>query len=273
MFEKIQHIGYLVADLDAAVRWFETGFGGQNAGGGNLGSSVAVPGGGRNAFIHFGQVETELIEPADTSKLPKDALVMHHVGYVVADIQTAATQLQAKGFKFAADAPVTNSQGQQVLYFDPATTNGALVHLTQLPAQPNTTGVGQGVAIEKIVHAGYLVPNVTEAIAWYVDKFDGVHIGGGASRRGGQNAFVNFGKVQVELIEPGDPASVGPNHTMDHVGYVVADIGAGVTDCCSRNFAFVADTPNTNSVGQQVLYFDTASTMESRMHLTQLPAD
>ena len=68
MFEKIQHIGYLVADLDAAVQWFKTGFGGENAGGGNLNSSVAVPGGGRNAFIHFGQVETELIEPADTSK-------------------------------------------------------------------------------------------------------------------------------------------------------------------------------------------------------------
>ena len=31
MFEKIQHIGYLVADLDAAVTWFKQTFGGDNA--------------------------------------------------------------------------------------------------------------------------------------------------------------------------------------------------------------------------------------------------
>jgi hypothetical protein len=112
-----------------------------------------------------------------------------------------------------------------------------------------------------------------EAIAWYEKNLDGVHIGGGASRRGGRNAFVNFGQVQVELIEPGDPASLGQDHSMDHVGYVVADIGAGIDECCGRGFQFVADAANTNSVGQQVLYFDTESTLGSRMHLTQLPPD
>ena len=58
---------------------------------------------------------------------------------------------------------------------------------------------------------------------------------------------------------------------MDHVGYVMEDIRAGIDDCCTRGFQFVADAPNTNSVGQQVLYFDTATSMGSRMHLTQLP--
>jgi methylmalonyl-CoA/ethylmalonyl-CoA epimerase len=273
MFDKIQHIGYLVADLDAAVQWFKDNFGGENAGGSNLGSSVAVPGGGRNAFIHFGQVEAELIQPNDTGGLPQDGLVMHHVGYVVSDILRIMPQLQARGFKFAADAPFTNVLGQQVLYLDPTTTNGVLLHLTQQPQPPNLVGVGQGVAIDKIIHAGYLVPNLDEAIAWYETNLDGVHIGGGASRRGGRNAFVNFGQVQVELIEPGDPASLGQQHSMDHVGYVVSDIGAGIDDCCNRGFQFVADAANTNTVGQQVLYFDTASTQGSRMHLTQLPPD
>ncbi len=204
MFDKIQHIGYLVADLDKAVAWFEQGFGATNAGGGAVQSSHAVPGGGRNAFVHFGQVEAELIE--------------------------------------------------------------------QLPAQPNTVGVGQGVKVDKIIHAGYLVRNAAEAVAWYVDKFDGVHVGGGASRRGGRNAFVNFGQVQVELIEPQDPSTMGVHHLMDHVGYVTQDIGAGITECCCRGFQFVADAPNTNAIGQQVLYFETNTSMGSRMHLTQLPA-
>ncbi|MBM3223858.1 MAG: hypothetical protein FJZ47_08670 [Candidatus Tectomicrobia bacterium] len=271
MFDKIQHIGYLVDDLDKAIHWYQQRFGAERAGGGPVASSRMVPGGGRNAFVHFGQVEAELIEPADTSQLPKDTLVMHHVGYVVADIPTAVAKAQTRGFTFLADTPFTNPLGQQVLYFDPATTNGVLIHLTQLPAQPNTIGVGSGVQVEKIIHAGYLVRHVPEAIAWYVEKFDGVHVGGGASRRGGRNAFVNFGQVQVELIEPHDPSTMGHDHVMDHVGYVTQDISVGIAQCSCRGLHFVADAPNTNSIGQQVLYLDTAISMGSRMHLTQLP--
>jgi catechol 2,3-dioxygenase-like lactoylglutathione lyase family enzyme len=272
MFDKIQHMGYLVDDLDKAVAWFKDGFGAEHAGGRQMGSSRAVPSGGRNAFVHFGQVEVELIEPSDTSCLATDTLVLHHVGYVVADIPRAVEWAQARGFAFVANAPFTNPMGQQVLYFDPATTNGVLIHLTKLPDQPNTVGVGKGVQIDHIIHAGYLVRNVEEAVAWYVGKFDGVHVGGGVSRRGGRNAFVNFGRVQVELIEPQDPSTMGAHHTMDHVGYVTRDIGVGITDCCRRGFQFAADAPNTNAIGQQVLYFDAKTSMGSRMHLTQLPA-
>lgn len=275
MFDKIQHIGYYTADLDAAVAWFRQGFGAERADGGPVASSVQVPGGGVNAFLRFGQVEVELIQPADAASIPPaETLVMHHVAYVVPDIRQAIADCQARGFKFLADAPRTNQLGQQLLYFDPATTNGVLLHLTQLPApaDANPVGVGGGVAVSKIVHAGYLVPDLDAAIAWYGEKFDGVYLGGGPSRAGRRNAFVNFGQVQVELIEPNDPASLGGQHAMDHVGYVMEDIQAGMADCCGRGFRFAADAANTNSVGQQVLYFDTATTQGSRMHLTQLPA-
>ena len=272
MFDKIQHIGYLVRDLDAAVAWYAQGFGGENAGASALPAGGIISSGGRNAFVHFGKVEVELIEPQDQTDLPADTLVMHHIGYAVSDIAASIASLKSKGFKFFADAPNTNVLGQQVLYFDPAGTNGILMHLTQLPSQPNTAGLDAGLKIDHIVHAGYLVNHLEDAIAWYVDKLGGTHLGGGASRRGGRNAFVNFGQVQVELIEPQDPASLGPAHRMDHVGYVALDIEAAITDCRARGFQFVADTPNTNSVGQQVLYFETDSTKGSRMHLTQLPA-
>lgn len=275
MFEKIQHIGYLVADLDGAVDWFQRSFGAENAGGSNLGSGVAVPSGGRNAFVHFGQIEAELIEPNDKAGLPADTLVMHHVGYVVSDINAAVPNLQAKGFKFASAAPNTNVMGQQVLYFDPATTHGFLIHLTQQPAQPNSVGMGQGVAVAEIVHAGYLVADVEEAVAWYEKNFGGEAIGGiGASRRGARNAYVNFGQVQVELIEAADPSELGgQRYVMDHAGYVVSDISAGIADCRRRGFRFVADEASTNRIGQTLLYFDPATTMGTRMHLTQLPRD
>jgi catechol 2,3-dioxygenase-like lactoylglutathione lyase family enzyme len=275
MFDRIQHIGYLVADLDAAVGWFEKSFGAEKAGGATLRDSVAVPGGGRNAFVRFGNAEMELIEPQDKGSLPANTLVMHHVGYVVPDIHRAITDLKGRGFKFAAAAPITNVMGQQLLYFDPATTNGCLMHLTQLPNPSGSPAPAPGCPIDHIVHAGYLVADVEDAVAWYEKSFDGAAIGGiGASRRGARNAYVNFGKVQVELIEVADPAERGGRpHVMDHVGLVVSDIAAGIADCRARGFQFVADAANTNRVGQQLLYFDTASTMGARMHLTQLPAD
>ena len=161
--------------------------------------------------------------------------------------------------------------GQKVLYFDPSSTNGVMIHLTELPSQPNTIGLDSGVKVDHIVHAGYLVGDLDNAVAWYVQKFGGVHIGGGASRRGSRNAFVNFGQVQVELIEPTDPAALGLSHEMDHVGYSVLDIQSEIISCKEKGLSFVADVANTNSVSQQVLYFETESTMGSRMHLTQLP--
>jgi catechol 2,3-dioxygenase-like lactoylglutathione lyase family enzyme len=272
MFDKIQHIGYLVADLDKAVAWFQHWFGAENAGGGPVQSSRAVPSSGRNAFVHFGQVEAELIEPGDTSGIPKNTLLMHHVGYVVADIPRAVERVQARGLRFIAGAPFTNSLGQEVLYFDPDTTNGVLIHLTQLPAQPNIVGFERGVQVNKIIHAGYLVRNVEEAVAWYVDKFDGVYVGGRAMRRGGRYALVNCGQMQVEVIEAPVPSTLGAHYVMDHVGYATPDMSAGITECCRRGFRFETEAPTTNAIGHQVLYFDPTTSMGSRMHLTQLPA-
>ena len=77
--------------------------------------------------------------------------------------------------------------------------------------------------------------------------------------------------MQVELIQPADTASMSDDHDMDHVGYVVGDIPSCMGECQARGLQFVADTPITNSVRQQVLYFETETTLGSRMHLTVLP--
>ena len=273
MFDKIQHMGYLTADLEAAVAWFERSFGAVNGGGGPLNPSYAVASGGRNAYVRFGRVEAEIIEPEDKHGLVPDALTMHHVGYVVGDIAKSADELQRRGFAFAAGGPFTNVVGQQVWYLDASTTNGVKVHLTQLPQEPDAVGLDAGLGVDRIIHAGYRVKDLEQAIAWYVDNLGGTHIGGGPSRNGGRNAFVNFGQVQVELIEPGDTSGLAAGaHVMDHVGYVVGDIPSCMGECQANGLRFVSDAPNTNSVGQQVLYFDTDTSLGSRMHLTRLPA-
>jgi Glyoxalase/Bleomycin resistance protein/Dioxygenase superfamily len=133
------------------------------------------------------------------------------------------------------------------------------------------TSEGQ-MMLDKIQHIGYLVADLDKAVVWFERGFGAANAGGDASRRGGRSAFLNFGQVQVQLIEPQDPSTMGAHHVMDQVGYVTQDIVACISDCCCRGFRFVADAPNTNAISQQELYFDTATSMGSRMHLTQLPA-
>lgn len=273
MIDKIQHIGYLVQDLETAVAWHEKTFSGKTIGRFDVAKSFIVPSGGKGAFVRFGDGEVELIQPGDTSNIPQGGLALHHVGYLVPDMEAAMAQLSAKGLKFADGAPFTNPLGSQVSYFNPASTNGMLIHLTQYadPAGPGTMpGVPQ---VEKIVHAGYLVRDLESSIAWYVDNFGGTHIGGGPSRTGGQNAFVNFDQVQVELIQPPDTSNLPQaGVAMDHVGYAVGDIHLCMGQCQDNNGSkFVEGAPLTNSIKQQVGYFDTATSMGSRMHLTQLP--
>lgn len=266
MFSKIQHVGYQVNDLDKAVSWFAEKFGGTRAAGGTAQL------GGRNAFVRFGQIEVELLEPLNHADLPEDTLLMHHVGYVVPDVRQAAAELKQKGLKFTAEEPNVNALSQQVLWLDSSTTNDILIHLTQLPEQPNTVGLGEGLAIDRIIHAGYVVDNLTEAVAWYTETFGGEYIGGGMSRRGVNNAFVNFGQVQVELLEPTSPEQLGgQRQAMDHVGYVVKDIMVGIQDCQGQGLQLGEAAPRSNSINQQLCYFDTACTCGTQIHLTQLP--
>ncbi len=271
MFDTIQHIGYLTGDLDKAVAWFVRAFGAVNAGGGALADGPVVPGGGRNAFVRFGGVEAELMQPADTRALPKDTLVMHHVGYVVADIAKAAAQAKAKGLSFLSETPFTNPVGQQVHYFDPAMTHGVLIHLTQVPTRSAVASRGAG-QIDSIIHPGYLVRDLDAAVAWYADKLGGVNAGGGPSRRGGRVAFVNCGGAQVELIEPPDAGTMSSVHVLDHVGYVTGTLDADIAVYRGRGLQFATPEPAINPIGQTLIYFETSTSMGSRMHLTKLPA-
>ena len=269
MFEGIQHIGYWVDDLGKAVAWFERVFGGQSAGGGVMGDNRISPGGGQNAFVRFGAVEVELMQPTDTSALPQGTLVMHHVGYIVSDIGKAADAAKDKGLRFLADAPFTNVVGQEVLYFDPDTTNGVWMHLTKVPvAAPVATS---GPRIDRILHPGYLVKDLDEATTWYVEKLGGVVVGAGPSRRGGRVSFVDCGGAQVELIEPEHPGTLSAAQTLDHVGYVTQSLDADIDAYKAMGLGFATAETAVNPIGQRLIYFDTASSMGTRMHLTAVP--
>lgn len=265
MFDKIQHIGYQVRNLDQAIAFFEGKFGGVKT------ASGPAQLGGRNAFIKFGNIEVELLEPLNHLEIPSGTLNMHHVGYLVQDISEARKELMLRGLKFTSDTPAINHLSHQVLWLDQSTTNDCMIHITQLPDKPVDERVNSGLPIDSIIHAGYVVDNLEAAVAWYVEKFDGTYIGGGMSIRGINNAFVNFGKVQVELLEPNHIDQLqGHRHHMDHVGYVTRNIHSCISDSENRGLTMGEPNPRTNVINQLLCYFDTSSTCGTRMHLTQL---
>ena len=98
MFDKIQHVGFLTSDMEAAIGWFERSFGAVNAGGGSLSPSYAVPSDGRNAYLRFGQAEAEIIKADDKSGVGSKVLDRHHLAYVVESIEQTMGKLKARGF-------------------------------------------------------------------------------------------------------------------------------------------------------------------------------
>ena len=75
------------------------------------------------------------------------------------------------------------------------------------------------------------------SIDWYVQLFDGVHVGGGASIVGicgiaNPDSLTSSQDWLVELIEPGDPSVIPQGvHEMDHVGYVERIVHSNLQTC------------------------------------------
>ena len=126
MFSDIHHISYLVPDLDEAIRSYGETFGAQVTGRG------VVPNLGEVAFLQAGDVEVEFIAPEDTTALEggNGAWVVHHVAYLVDDLDRVMAERHQQGYSFLTEEPITNFMGYRLIYFNPAETGGCLVHLT-----------------------------------------------------------------------------------------------------------------------------------------------
>ena len=126
MFSDIHHISYLVPNLDAAIRSQAERFGAIVTGRGT------VPNLGEVAFLQLADVEVEFICPENPSALGDagESWVVHHIAYVVEDLDRVVTEHRQRGYGFVTDEPFTNFMGYRLIYFDPADTGGCLVHLT-----------------------------------------------------------------------------------------------------------------------------------------------
>ena len=129
VFKGVHHIGYLTDDVQAARKFFADNFDGQV-----LRESTS-PEGNKALFMQMGEVEVEIIEPADRSKLGgKKGLVIEHVGFLVEDLEGAKAGLEKKGVKFESAAPAAGGTRPRISYMETASALGTRIHLSRMQA-------------------------------------------------------------------------------------------------------------------------------------------
>ena len=119
-------------------------------------------------------------------------------------------------------------------------------------------------------HASYLVPDLNAAVRSYAETFGGRETGRGTVPGLGEVGFVQVGEVEVEFIQPEDPAALedGAMSVLHHVAYAVEDLDRVVADYKNRGYRFATEEPFTNFMGYRLIYLDSAHTHGTRMHFT-----
>ena len=134
MFNRIDHIGVAVEDLDAAIKLYERSFEME------LVHRETVESQGVEAvLLDVGEGHIELLAPLgpDTPVgkfLAKKGPGIHHVAYSVDDIDKALAQVEALGMRMIDRTPRTGIRGSRVAFVHPAATGSVLTEIVQ-PAE------------------------------------------------------------------------------------------------------------------------------------------
>ena len=131
MFDRIDHIGIAVEDLDGALALFEGTFGMPA-----VHRETVTEQGVEAALLDVGENHVELLAPLgpDTPVgkfLAKKGPGMHHIAYQVTDIEAALQQLKAAGLRLIDDVPRLGAEGKRIAFLHPRATGGVLVELSE----------------------------------------------------------------------------------------------------------------------------------------------
>ncbi|MGA1845628.1 methylmalonyl-CoA epimerase [Deferribacter abyssi] len=130
MLKKIDHIGIAVKNLDNSLKIYKT-----------IGvkpyhfeevESQKV----KTAFIKVGESNIELLEPTSEESpiakfIEKKGEGIHHIAYLVDDVQLAIDTLKNAGFKLIDETPKPGAHGKLIAFVHPKSTNGVLTELCQ----------------------------------------------------------------------------------------------------------------------------------------------
>jgi methylmalonyl-CoA/ethylmalonyl-CoA epimerase len=131
MFGRIDHIGVAVEDLDAALALYGESFEME------LAHRETVESQGVEAvLLDVGDGHVELLSPLgpDTAVgkyLAKKGPGLHHVAYVVEDIDAALERIAASGIQLIDEQPRTGIRESRVAFLHPRSTGGVLTEIVE----------------------------------------------------------------------------------------------------------------------------------------------
>jgi methylmalonyl-CoA/ethylmalonyl-CoA epimerase len=131
MFEKLDHIGIAVKDLDQAMKLYRDTFG--------IEPSLVYESSytkAKIAFFPIGEVRIELIQPVNPESvvgrfLEKKGEGIHHIAYSVKDVDRSLAELEMKGVQLIDKKSRKVRENERVGFLHPKSTNGVLIELIQ----------------------------------------------------------------------------------------------------------------------------------------------
>jgi methylmalonyl-CoA/ethylmalonyl-CoA epimerase len=134
MFKKVAHIGIAVKNLEDASQLFRDLFGTKESSAESV-SSERV----NTVMFEIGETKVELVEATDESSaiarfIQKRGEGVHHISFLVDDLEKELVRLRAKGFEVLEGYPRAGVDGCRVAFLHPRTTNGVLIELSEKPS-------------------------------------------------------------------------------------------------------------------------------------------
>jgi methylmalonyl-CoA/ethylmalonyl-CoA epimerase len=134
VFNRIDHIGVAVEDIDAALALYERDYEMTL-----VHREIVGEQGVEAVLLDVGENHIELLAPTgpDTPVgkfLAKKGPGMHHVAYQVDDIESTLAALKQAGLRLIDETPRTGIRNSRVAFLHPATAGGLLTEIVQ-PAE------------------------------------------------------------------------------------------------------------------------------------------
>ena len=131
MFNKVEHIGIAIKNLDNSQELFKKLFG-KDAYKVETVESEGV----KTLFFQLGETKIELLE-ANNDNSPISKFIekrgegIHHIAFDVDDIEQEIDRLKKEGFQVLNETPKAGADNKIVAFLHPKSTNGVLVELCQ----------------------------------------------------------------------------------------------------------------------------------------------
>ena len=131
MFKSIAHIGVAVQDMESATELFQKLFGKAPDHKENIPDQKVS-----TVMFHIGETAVELTAATDTESpiarfIEKRGEGVHHISFVVDDIEAELKRLQQLGFQLIDEQPRQGAENYRVAFLHPKSTNGVLIEISQ----------------------------------------------------------------------------------------------------------------------------------------------